>query len=102
MVPLPEPVLSAASEAASAVSNAASESGAIEPGPESTALASLVETVWVSERSTSVNANVPEVGPVGIRSPPAVLVPAENATFCGPVVMSGMSLAPRVIVIEKV
>ena len=70
--------------------------------PGSTALVSLAETVWVSVRSVSTNDSVPEVAPVAGRSPPGVLVPPSNSTVCGPVVKSGTSLVPLVIVIVNV
>ena len=73
----------------------------VDPGPESAALVSLVETVWVSVRSTSVNASVPEVGTFVVRLPPGMLLPPENEMCCGPVVMTGTSLVPVIVIVNE-
>ena len=115
MVPAPVPVLSSVGstiEAVSAFSNAAMGAGARAsrafrssvgaPGPDSVALVRAVATVWVSVRSVSVNANVPEVALGEISGPPVVLVPAVNA-MCWTswsVVMTGASLVPVIAIVK--
>ena len=99
MVPLPVPELSVAIEALSAFSNIASGAGGT-VAPDSDIAVSLVETVWVSVRSTSVKSSVPWVGTLVVRSPPGMLMPPENAMVCGPVVMTGASLVPIIVIVN--
>src|SRR6267154_265547 len=101
MVPLPLSVLSAKSDVAeSAVVNRLSGvGGTVDPG--STALTSLVDTVWVSVRSASVKVRIPEVGSsVDVSTPPGVDLPAANSINCGPVVITGRSLVPVIVIVN--
>jgi hypothetical protein len=66
-----------------------------------TALVSLADTVCLSVRSTSVKASVPEVGSLVGRLPPCVDVPAAKWTSCVPVVMTGLSLLPVIVMVTS-
>jgi hypothetical protein len=96
IVPNPVPVLSVAIDAVSAFSNIAAGRRQIEPRRNN-----LTETVWVSVRSGSSNAIVPEVGTWAVKSPPGTLVPPVNAIVCGTLeVMTGTSLVPVIVMVN--
>src|SRR3954451_10499494 len=100
IVPVPLSVLSAKIDAESAVVNRLSGVGGI-VDPGSAALTSLVDTLWVSVRSVSVKVKVPEVGSSGdVSTPPGVDLPAANSINCGPVVITGRSLVPVIVIVN--
>ena len=83
--------------------------------PVSDAPVRFVETiVWVSLRSGSVNVSAPdsvsvpavlirltpEVSDVMGRSPPGVPLPPEKLMVCSPVVMTGASLVPVIVIVN--
>ena len=43
---------------------------------------------------------MPVVGTFAVRGPPGTLVPPENAIACGPVVMTGTSLVPVIVMVN--
>ena len=63
-------MLSAEIDAVSAFSNSARGPGGTVDPDESTALVSLVATLWVSVRSASWNDRSPEVGSLEVMAPP--------------------------------
>ena len=127
MVPVPVPVLSVPMDAERAFSNVWNGPGYFDSSaarlsavPESDAPVRSpvrpVETiVWVSVRSGSVNDSVPfslyvsavewtTLTPgdsdVGARSPPTVPLPPANLMVCAPVVMTGTSLVPVIVMVN--
>src|SRR5260370_18687826 len=103
MVPLPVPVLSVAMLAVSAASNAARGPGGMVPTGGGT---SPYLIVWVSVKSTSLNANVPLVaagwpaGSFAERKPATTSLSPVKASAGAEVVMTGTSLVPVIVIVN--